>query len=88
VSTPGLMRTIADGLGLSCRLFHCPQRLLRIAGAVSGRGAEVLSLLASLAADTRKIQRQLKWKPAVDLPAGIAATLADYRTQKTAGSRK
>ena len=79
VSTPQLIRQIAEQTGVPSRLFPCPAIVLRIAAALTGRTKEMQRLISSLYLDTRKIQDQLQWHPSYNLEAGLAATLADYQ---------
>jgi nucleoside-diphosphate-sugar epimerase len=82
LSTPQLVRDIAYRMGITCRLFHCPLSLLRLAAALTGRRKDLRRLVDSLYLDTRKIQESLRWRPRYSYRTGLAATLAEYRKDK------
>lgn len=63
VSTPDLMRRIAISLGMTARLVPVPLALLRIAGALAGKSAEVDRLIGSLEIDAARIRSELGWSP-------------------------
>jgi nucleoside-diphosphate-sugar epimerase len=74
ISTPELIRRVAAVLGKSPRLFPCPPMIMRLAGKLTGRFAEVERLLGSLTVDTSKIQRELGWKAPYTLEQGLRET--------------
>ena len=63
VSTPELVRAIASALGVAPRLVAVPPPLLRVAGALSGRGAAIARLTQSLELDTSSFARATGWRP-------------------------
>jgi nucleoside-diphosphate-sugar epimerase len=63
LSTPQLVRCIADGLGLPARLLPVPPALLRLAARLVGRERLADSLCASLQVDASKARRRLGWQP-------------------------
>ena len=63
VSTPQLVRAIADALGVAPRLAAVPPLLLRVAGALSGRSAAIARLTQSLEVDTSSFARVTAWRP-------------------------
>jgi nucleoside-diphosphate-sugar epimerase len=63
VSTPDLVRAIADALGVRPRLVPVPPAMLRIAGALAGRGDTIARLTASLEVDTGSLMRGTAWRP-------------------------
>ena len=75
VSTPGLVRAIADALGVAPRLADVPVPLLRIAATLSGRGAAVARLAGSLEVDPAPFAAATRWTPRATLID--AATVAD-----------
>jgi nucleoside-diphosphate-sugar epimerase len=81
VSTPGLARAIARALAVRPRLLPCPPPLLRLAAALSGRGAEIARLTGSLQVDSSRIRRELGWLPPFRLEQGLAETARWYRAQ-------
>ena len=56
------------------RLWPLPGRLLRVAGSLTGRRAQVERLLGSLLVDASKIRRQLNWQPPYTLEQGLRLT--------------
>ncbi len=72
VSTPELVRLLARSLGREPRLFKVPARLLRWAGALSGRSAEIERLTGSLRIDDALLRRTLDWQPPRTLDEGLA----------------
>jgi nucleoside-diphosphate-sugar epimerase len=88
LSTPRLVRDIAQGLGVTCRLFRFPPLLLRLVAALTGKGTDLRRLTGSLCLDTRKIRESLQWRPRYSYRTGLAATLADYRKDGALRRRK
>jgi nucleoside-diphosphate-sugar epimerase len=81
VSTPELIRKIAQALEVNPRLFPCPPLLLRTASMLSGRGAEVARLIGSLQMESTRIRSELGWNPPFHLEQGLAETARWYRTR-------
>ena len=77
-STPGLIREISRAMGKKPRLLPFPPLLLRLAGAVTGKGQEVDRLLGSLSVDTRKLRSSLDWVPPYTAQIGISKTVGWY----------
>lgn len=72
VSTPALIRMLAEGMGVKARLLPVPVGLLRLAGALTGKGAAVARLTGSLEVDDSPL-RALGWAPRISLAEGLAA---------------
>lgn len=83
LSTPELFRLLAAGLGRRPRLFPCPPALLRAAGSLSGRRAEVERLCGSLQVDDGPARRELGWSPPMSLEDGLTRTCAWYRETRS-----
>ncbi|MEO8508602.1 MAG: NAD-dependent epimerase/dehydratase family protein [Betaproteobacteria bacterium] len=75
VSTPELIRAIAQAIGVTPRLFALSPGLLRFAGACAGHAATVERLLGSLEVDTSAFCSRFGWAPPVSLARGLAAAL-------------
>jgi nucleoside-diphosphate-sugar epimerase len=63
LSTPDLVRRIAQRLGRPARLFRFPPALLIAAASMLGRGRIARSLCESLQVDASKARRVLGWSP-------------------------
>lgn len=79
ISTPGLLRRLGDAIGRPVHLFPCPPALLKWAGGLTGRSAQVERLMDSLQVDSGKIRRELNWTPPYTLQQGLQATAEWYR---------
>jgi nucleoside-diphosphate-sugar epimerase len=74
ISTPELIKAVAQSLGLKARLFNCPMPLLRILSRIIGRKEQMNRLLNSLQVDNSKIKHDLGWEPRVALREGLKKT--------------
>ncbi len=74
VSTPELIRRIAEALGKPMRLFPFPANLIRLAGLLAGRSSTVNRLFDSLVVDISKIRDELNWQPGFKMKEGLTAT--------------
>ncbi|MBI2360170.1 MAG: NAD-dependent epimerase/dehydratase family protein [Deltaproteobacteria bacterium] len=93
LSTPELIRAIAQAFGKPARLVPVPPVLLRLAGAVLGLSDEVERLLGSLTVDITKIhrllgsltvditkiRRLLDWEPPFGMEEGLGRTVQWYK---------
>lgn len=79
VSTPELLGRLALALGVTPHTFHFPPALLKLAGRLVGRSAQLERLLGSLQVDSGKIRRELNWNPPYSLQQGLQATAVWYR---------
>lgn len=79
LSTADLIRFMAEGLGRRATLLPVPPALLRLAGSLSGRSAEVERLIGSLVVDSSALTRELGWRPAVSAADGVRAMAASAR---------
>ncbi|MBU4046216.1 MAG: NAD-dependent epimerase/dehydratase family protein, partial [Gammaproteobacteria bacterium] len=79
ISTPELLRQLGAAMGRPARLFSCPPALLRLAGKMAGKSAQVERLLGSLQVDSDKIRRELRWQAPVSLSKGLEMTAASCR---------
>jgi len=80
VSTPELIRRIATALRRSARLVSINPDLLRLAGYLTGRPAEVHRLLHSLVIDSSKIRQELDWTPPYSMNQGLEETAKWYNS--------
>jgi len=79
VSTPGLVRALAQALRVKARLFACPPAALSAAAALLGKRAEAARLTGSLQIDAARIRRELAWRPPHALAQGLAETARWYQ---------
>lgn len=85
VSTPELITLIGRAMGVRPRLVSVPPVLLRVAGALTGRSADVARLCGSLTVDITSTLSQLAWRPRVTLNEGIVRTVAWYQQSRCRG---
>jgi nucleoside-diphosphate-sugar epimerase len=78
-SVAQLLRTLGRHLSKPARLLPVPPRLLRAAGALAGRSAQIERLTMSLQVDASRIREQLGWYPPTTLDAGLEATARWFR---------
>jgi nucleoside-diphosphate-sugar epimerase len=79
VSTPELIRRIAQALDRPARLLPFPPAWLRTLGKWTGRARDVERLLGTMIIDNSKIRKELNWKPPCSISEGIQVTAAWYR---------
>jgi len=78
VSTPELIRRLARAMGRPARLLPFPLVLLRLAGSLAGKSAEIERLAGSLRVDISKIRRELGWTPTFSMDQGMRDTAQWY----------
>lgn len=78
VSTPGLIRRIAEAMGRRSRLVPVPVKVLEFAGSLTGRLGEVRRLCGSLQVDIEAAREILVWEPPVDVDRAIDDTVSAY----------
>jgi nucleoside-diphosphate-sugar epimerase len=77
LSTPQLVRALADGMGQRALLVPCPPRLLEIAAGALGRAAAARRLTRSLQVDTQELFQEMRWQPPARLEAALRETASD-----------
>ncbi len=82
VGVSELLRRLAISLGGRPRLFGAPISLMRQAGAVLGRKADLERLLGTLRVNSSLIQSTLGWRPPVELGDALAVTAGWWRSEK------
>jgi nucleoside-diphosphate-sugar epimerase len=78
LSTPELIRRIATHMSRSPRLLPVPPLLLKAAGVLTGRSAEIARLCGSLTVDISPARSELGWSPPVSADGGLARTVEWY----------
>lgn len=74
VSTPELVRALAQAQRVAPRLLAVPPGVLRFIAACAGRADAVERLVGSLEVDTDAFRARFAWSPPQPLAAGLAAT--------------
>ena len=80
VSTPDLIRNLAQALGKFNLVFPFPIYVMRFCAGLFGKSAAVDRLTQSLQIDSSKIRKELSWKPPYTMQQGLQAT-ADWYLQ-------
>jgi len=75
VSTPELIRAVAQAMERPACLLGVPVRVLEFMGALLGKRAAVARLTGSLWVDSSFIRSRLNWTPPYSMEAGLAATV-------------
>jgi len=79
LSTPELVRCIAQGLGRPARLFPVPPSGLRAVAALAGKARLAESLCGSLQVDASRARQLLGWKPRLPAGEGVRRAAAESR---------
>jgi nucleoside-diphosphate-sugar epimerase len=78
LSTPKLLRLIAEGLGVPLRLIPAPASLLRLAAQALGRRQEADKLIQSLTIDASKLRERMHWRPRVSAAAAVVTAAREW----------
>ncbi len=81
LSTPELIRMIAEVMGRKTRLFPFYPAMLKAMGKITGKSAEIKRLVGFLCVNNGKIKRMLGWKPPFTMEEGLRET-AKWYTKK------
>ncbi|MGA0571658.1 UDP-glucose 4-epimerase family protein [Variovorax sp. VNK109] len=76
LSTTELVRGIAEAIARPARLIPVPPLLLRVGGAMAGRGEAVQRLCGNLQVDIGKAESVLSWTPQVAVAEGLRRAAA------------
>jgi nucleoside-diphosphate-sugar epimerase len=79
ISTGELVRRIATALGKSPRLLPVPEGLMKLAGKLTGKSAQVQRLCSSLQIGSSKVRKTLDWTPPVSMEQELARVAEWYR---------
>lgn len=74
LSTPDLVRRLAQAMGRRARLFSVPESLLRLGAVLCGRADSADRLLGSLQADITKARTRMSWSPPLTVDEGLVRT--------------
>ncbi|MBU7437402.1 NAD-dependent epimerase/dehydratase family protein [Paraburkholderia fungorum] len=80
LSVSELARALATQLHAPARLIPVPVGVLRVAGRLTGRSAQVDRLIGELRLDSSKIRERLGWYPPHTVERGLLETAAWYRS--------
>ncbi|MCC8401209.1 SDR family oxidoreductase [Paraburkholderia sp. MMS20-SJTN17] len=80
LSVPELARLLATQLHVPARLVPVPQGVLRLAGRLTGRSAQIDRLIGELRVDSSHIREYLNWYPPHTVEHGLLETTAWYRS--------
>ncbi|MCF8111439.1 MAG: NAD-dependent epimerase/dehydratase family protein [Desulfobacteraceae bacterium] len=78
LSTPELIRKLADAIGCAARLVPVPPALLRLAGLMTGKPREMEKLTGSLQVDISHTCDTLNWQPPVCADKAIKDAAASF----------
>ncbi len=81
LSTPELIRRIARHLGRKTRLIPVPVGMLRLAGRVTGRSAEIDRLCGSLTVDAGPTRELLGWSAPLTVDQSLKRTVDWYLSE-------
>ncbi|SMG44905.1 UDP-glucose 4-epimerase family protein [Paraburkholderia susongensis] len=80
LSVPELARALATQLHAPVRLVPVPAGVLRLAGRLTGRSAQIDRLIGELRLDSSHIRERLNWYPPHTVEHGLLETAAWYRS--------
>ncbi|MEO8133749.1 MAG: NAD-dependent epimerase/dehydratase family protein [Betaproteobacteria bacterium] len=83
VSTPELVRAIADAFEVRPRLWTLPPWLLLLVATLAGRRDAARRLLESFAVDSARIRRTLQWSPPLTLAEELERLAAELRRKSS-----
>jgi nucleoside-diphosphate-sugar epimerase len=78
VSTPELIRRVANAMRKPARLFPVPLAVMHTMGAMAGKSRAVRRLLGSLTVNSSKIRTELGWAPPFSMEEGLKVTAEWY----------
>lgn len=76
ISSPDLVRGLAQALGVTARLVPVPVSALQFVGRALGRGDVIQRVCGNLRVDISKARRVLAWQPPVSMDEGLRRTVA------------
>jgi nucleoside-diphosphate-sugar epimerase len=71
ISTPGLVRGLAQTLGVPARLFPVPLSLLMLSGSIINKSESIERLCGNLQVDVSKAMKMLGWTPPLTVEEGL-----------------
>ena len=86
LSTPDLLRHLADALGRRAVLLPLPVPLLKMAGWLTGRSGEIDRLTGSLQVDSGPLRRELEWQAPETVIDGLEKMAKAFRSHLPGGA--
>jgi nucleoside-diphosphate-sugar epimerase len=83
ISTPDLVRTLAQAMGRQVRMFNVPVPLMELAAKVVKKQAEFRRLTGSLEINATRIHEELGWNPVKSLHQGLEEMARWYMDSRT-----
>ncbi len=83
LSTPALIRLMAERMGRPARLWSAPVGSLRGFGRLIGQAAVVGRLVDSLVVDDRQTRELLGWSPPLTLEEGVGAMVSAFQREQS-----
>jgi len=83
ISTPDLVRCLAEGMGRRARLLAIPPAVMRLAAVAAGCEAMWERLSGSLRVDASRTSAQLGWTRCSDVPGAFREIGRDFRFMKS-----
>lgn len=80
LSTPALIRALAQTMGRPARLVSIPISILKLAGHLTGRSGQIDRLTSSLEVDIGHTTGVLDWKPVMTVQQGLRLAVQDEAT--------
>ena len=82
VSTPDLIRNLANALGKSNVVFPFPMSVMRFCAGLFDKSSALDRLTQSLQVDSSKIRKELGWQPPYTMQQGLKATADWYLAER------
>jgi len=79
VSTPDLIRRVAQAMDRPVRVFYVPLWLLQLGAKLTGKSSAMRRLCGNLQVDISKTQTMLGWKPPIGVDEGLRRAVAQWR---------
>jgi nucleoside-diphosphate-sugar epimerase len=79
LSTPGLIRRMAQAMDRPARLIDMPVWFLLLLGKLTGKSGAIQRLCGNLQVDISKTKAVLDWKPPIGVDEGLRRAAAQWR---------
>lgn len=79
LSTPDLIRLLAETIGCPARLYSLPESLIKLLARIFGKQAEIERLIGSFQVDITRTCEVLDWSPLITVKEGFRRTFQDYQ---------